>query len=78
MLLSHLSKNTPAVIKDYNRRPGSAAIISRLIEMGLVKGSTIQISHTSPFGRDPIAVEVKGAMIGIGRAEADMIIVEGL
>lgn len=77
MLLSELAKNTPATIKDYNRKPGSEAIIARLIEMGLVKGTSIRIAHTSPFGRDPIAVEVKGAMIGIGKAEADMVIVEG-
>jgi Fe2+ transport system protein FeoA len=76
MTLAELKKNKEATITDYNRGQHEINVIPRLIEMGLVKGAKIKIIHSAPINRDPIAVEVKGAIIALGKNEADQIIVE--
>jgi ferrous iron transport protein A len=67
-------------------RPGSRGIIAkttgpieilrRLLEMGFLEGSSIEVMHEAPFGRDPIAVNVRGALVALRRAEANHIEVE--
>ena len=42
----------------------------RLLEMGLLEGSPIEVLHEAPFGRDPIAVRVRGGLIALRREEA--------
>lgn len=49
---------------------------SRLMEMGLVEGAIVTIIHEAPFFADPIAVQVKGTLLGIRRKEANQIEVE--
>jgi ferrous iron transport protein A len=49
---------------------------SRLMEMGLLEGSTVEVVHEAPFGGDPIAVRVRGALIALRRNEADQVWVE--
>ena len=49
---------------------------SRLMEMGLLEGSVVEIVHEAPFGGDPIAVRVRGALIALRRNEANQVWVE--
>lgn len=51
-------------------------LIRTMMEMGLTPGANIIIEHTGPVGRDPLAVSCRGALIGIGKREAELILVE--
>ncbi len=55
---------------------GDPGICRRLMEMGLIEGSEVELMHEAPFGGDPIAVRVRGALIAIRRAEANYITVQ--
>jgi len=66
-------------------KPGQAAYISRieapndttlrLLEMGLIEDAYVEVMHEAPFGRDPIAVRVRGCLLGLRRQEAAYILV---
>lgn len=49
----------------------------RLLEMGLLEGEQVVLAHQAPMGGDPIAVRVRGALIGLRRNEANLILVRG-
>ncbi|MCM2276684.1 MAG: ferrous iron transport protein A [Oligoflexia bacterium] len=51
-------------------------LAQRLMEMGLLEGCSVEVIHEAPFGRDPIAVRVRGALVALRRNEADQITVE--
>jgi ferrous iron transport protein A len=55
---------------------GPGDLLQRLLEMGLLEGSSVEVVHEAPFGRDPIAVRVRGALIALRRNEANYIEVE--
>lgn len=48
---------------------------NRLIELGFVEGSLVEVLHEGPFGGDPIAVRVNNATIALRRREAMAILV---
>lgn len=54
----------------------TAEIAARLMEIGLLEGSQVEVVHEAPFGGDPIAVRVRGALIALRRGEADLVRVE--
>jgi ferrous iron transport protein A len=54
----------------------AAELAARLMEMGLLEGSGVELVHEAPFGGDPIAVRVRGALIALRRGEANQIWVE--
>jgi ferrous iron transport protein A len=66
-------------------KPGQSATINqiqqnglakrRLMEMGLVRGSKIQIICQAPLG-DPIEIEVRDYKLTLRKKEADAILVE--
>jgi ferrous iron transport protein A len=45
----------------------------------LLEGSTVEVLHEAPFGKDPIAVRVRGALLALRRSEANhvRVFVEG-
>lgn len=47
----------------------------RLVELGFVEGADVEVLHQGLFGRDPIAVRVAHATIGLRRREAMAILV---
>lgn len=53
-----------------------SSALPRLLEMGLVVGSRVEIVHEAPFGSDPIAVRVRGTLIALRRSEANAIEVQ--
>jgi ferrous iron transport protein A len=55
---------------------GPTEILRRLLEMGFLEGSPIEVMHEAPFGSDPIAVNVRGALVALRRAEANHIEIE--
>jgi ferrous iron transport protein A len=54
----------------------TSSMDSRLMEMGLLEGALVEIVHEAPFGGDPIAVRVRGALIALRRNEANQVWVE--
>lgn len=51
---------------------GTRAFRRRLLEMGLVPGTTVRIVTVAPLG-DPLRIEVRGGQWSIRRAEAAQI-----
>lgn len=48
----------------------------RLLEMGFLEGSRVEMLHQAPYSGDPVAVRVRGALIALRRAEARSVEVE--
>lgn len=75
--LSDLAKGETATISGYGQTDSDGdLIVRRLFELGLMPGEKLQVAHKSPFGGTPVAVNVLGALIGLSRQEADLILVE--
>ena len=47
--------------------------IDQLREMGFAEGLDVKILHQSPFGRDPIAVQVGVMTVALRRQEANLV-----
>ena len=54
---------------------GSAPVKRRLMEMGLTKGSEVQVRKVAPLG-DPVEVTVRGYELSLRKADAELIEVE--
>lgn len=54
---------------------GSGGTNQRLMDMGLVAGSEVEMQQVAPFG-DPIEIRVKGYNLSLRKAEATSITVE--
>ncbi len=52
----------------------TANVRQRLLEMGLIKGTSIQFVRSAPMG-DPIEVKIKGYRLSLRRVEADSVFV---
>ena len=54
---------------------GDAEAARRLMEMGLMRGTAVEVVRRAPLG-DPLEVKVRGFMLTLRRAEAEHIEVE--
>lgn len=54
---------------------GEGALRRRLLDMGITKGTQINVLKTAPLG-DPIEVTVRGYELSLRRAEGEIIEVE--
>lgn len=59
------SKGFSAPIKDL---AGDEVLVSRLMELGIVRGETIVLRGQAPFG-DPYVVEVNGLVVALRKEE---------
>ena len=57
------------------RMSGTGEIKRRLLDMGLVKGTSLKVERIAPLG-DPIEVKVRGYMLSLRKQEAKNIEVE--
>ena len=64
--LASLDLNQPAHIQDLE---GDKIVVSRLREIGFVRGEEVCVRGRAPFG-DPILVELRGAIIALRKGEA--------
>jgi ferrous iron transport protein A len=55
---------------------GARHLAVRLMEMGLVPGTDVEIKRRAPLG-DPIELSVRGYALSIRRADAATVLVEG-
>ncbi len=67
--LDRLAPGESAVI---SRLEGDPAIARRLMELGLVPGTTVAIVRSAPFG-DPLELTVRGVHLSLRRKEARFI-----
>ncbi len=54
---------------------GTGAVKRRIMDMGLTKGTTVQVRKVAPF-LDPMELTVRGYELSIRKADAEMIEVE--
>ena len=54
---------------------GEARAAQRLMDLGLVRGTTVKVVRVAPLG-DPIEVNLRGFMVSLRRAEAAHVMVE--
>ena len=49
---------------------GPEKLTRRLMEMGMVEEAFVEVVHEAPFGRDPVAIKVRGSLLALRRQEA--------
>lgn len=54
---------------------GEGAVKRRIMDMGITKGTPVQVKKTAPLG-DPIEVKVRGYELSVRKADAENIVVE--
>jgi ferrous iron transport protein A len=69
--LATLPVGTAAIVKEINVSPASRV---RLMEMGLLVGSPIQLVRFAPLG-DPVEIKVRGYHLTLRKQEAEQILV---
>lgn len=69
--LSHLPPGRSALVRVLR---GGREFCSRVANLGFTEGASIQVQQN--YGRGPILVEVRGALVALGRAEAEKILVQ--
>jgi ferrous iron transport protein A len=61
------------IVSIGEKADSSADLVRRLLEMGMLEGSRIEVLHQAPFGGDPLAIRVRGSIIALRRNEANHI-----
>ncbi len=69
--LATLPVGTAAIVREINVTPESRV---RLMEMGLLVGSQIQLVRFAPLG-DPVEIKVRGYHLTLRKQEAEQIMV---
>ncbi len=54
---------------------GEGALHKRLLDMGIIKGTKIEVTKVAPLG-DPVDIKVKGYHLSLRKEEAAQILVE--
>lgn len=75
LTLLRLSSLAPGNVGKVAKVEGKGSRIRRLLEMGLVRGTTLKVLRKAPLG-DPIEVELRGYLLSLRREEAEHILVE--
>ena len=57
------------------RLEGEGALRRRLMDMGIIKGTKINVKKAAPLG-DPIEVRVRGYELSLRKSEAESIVLE--
>ena len=59
------------------RLTGEGPVKRRIMDMGITKGVEIYVRKVAPLG-DPVEVTVRGYELSLRKADAEMILVEGV
>jgi Fe2+ transport system protein FeoA len=76
MKLSEAPKSQPLRVTNMNTANDADVIVRRLMELGFINGSLVEVRHQAPIMKDPIAVLVRGMVVALRRYEADLVTVE--
>ncbi len=74
--LAELSVGESATVVEVGGDGAGDELVRALLEMGILEGSEVRVLHEAPVSRDPIAVEVRGALIALRRQEARFVRVD--
>lgn len=72
--LSELKSGTKCRVKEVN---GSGPVKRRILDMGVVPGSEIEVIRVAPLG-DPMEFRLKGYYLSLRKEEAENVFVEVL
>lgn len=70
-----LSELKPKELSRVKKIYGKGVLHKRLLDMGIIKGATIEVIKVAPLG-DPISIKVKGYYLNLRKEEAAQIAVE--
>lgn len=73
-ILSDLKPDDKGIVRKVE---GSGQLKKRLLDMGIVPGSSLEVSRVAPLG-DPIEIKIKGYNLSLRREEAKQILIEAL
>ncbi len=73
LTLDQLKKGEQAWV---SRLTGPEERVRRLMELGILEKTPVQIAFEAPFGKDPIALKVRGGLLALRRSEARMVSVQ--
>lgn len=51
---------------------GDGVLVSRLRELGFIRGETVRLLGRAPFG-EPLIVEIRGATVALRKEEAECV-----
>lgn len=51
---------------------GEGVLVSRLRELGFIRGETVRVVGRAPFG-EPLIVEIRGATVALRKEEAECV-----
>jgi len=74
MTLDQLPKKQPARVTGFSTEQPD--IVLRLREIGFAENDNVEVQHFGLFGRNPMTVNLNGALIALRRGEAALIEVE--
>lgn len=72
MTLDELQSGDQAIVRKIN---GKGLIRRRLMDMGLIKGSNIEMLKAAPMG-DPVEYLIRGYHLSLRKSEAEMVEIE--
>ena len=67
-----LSQMDPGQSGTIEELTGQGAICHRLLEMGITRGTTVEVVRFAPLG-DPIDIKVRGYHLSLRKREAEVI-----
>ena len=75
--MSTLKETPVGEIVKVTRLTGEGPVKRRIMDMGITKGVEIYVRKVAPLG-DPVEVTVRGYELSLRKADAEMILVEGV
>ncbi len=73
-LLGEVKPGSRAEIVGFNATSSETeAFLHRLLEVGFLVGSQLEVLQEAPFAKDPISIRIKEATYALRRAEANLI-----
>lgn len=73
--LSQLSRGEISIVDHVEELSSPDPIAARLKDLGFVPGETVKIIAFSPFGANPIAVQIGSTRFALRRSEAIRVII---
>ena len=74
-ILTKVLKTVPGESVNVVKVHGTGALRRRLLDMGITKGSRIDVLKMAPLG-DPIEVTIRGYELSLRKSEGEMVEVE--
>lgn len=74
-LIKPLNQMSIGGIGRVNKIESTGKLRRRMLDLGIVKGTRIEVLHSSPAG-DPMAYSIRGAVIALRAEDAEKIMID--